>query len=130
MHSDRQAEKAQKLQQQWARQDQHELDEFLIAMFGTRQGRRYAMWLLEISNALGTDNIYTANALATAFNCGQHNVGKQIWAHMLDIAPDLFFKALKEQADERNTRANTLTAASTPADESASTSGEPSATDR
>lgn len=107
-HDDKQAQRRQREQQKWAQTDQRDLDDFVRAMFEHRSGRRYALWLMSIANGMGTDEIFTTNALMTAFNTGTHNVGKQIWAHMLDVAPDAFFKALKEQADERTARGHSL----------------------
>ena len=76
------------------------MDEFVKAMCITREGRDYLWWVLEISGI--NANPHTANALNTAFNCGQMNVGQQVLSHLMSVAPDGYFNMLKEREKEKN----------------------------
>ena len=106
-HDDHTAERIARREQKWAEADQRELDEAVAALLLHKQTRRYLYWLLEITAAIG-QNPMTDNALRTAFNCGEQNVGQQIMAHLLECAPDGFLTLLKERADERRERASAL----------------------
>lgn len=75
------------------------IDKFLQAAMTTREGRDYVWWLLEISAI--NHNPHTANALNTAFNCGQMNVGQQVLAHLMSVAPEGYFNMLKEREEEK-----------------------------
>jgi hypothetical protein len=90
-------------QEQWKKQDKQALDNCVHALLQHQEGRAYLYWLLEIGRAIG-QNPFTGNALTTSFECGQQNVGQQIMAHILEVAPDGFLKMLKEKQDERNRR--------------------------
>lgn len=75
-------------------------DQFIKAALGTREGRDYFWWLLEVSGL--NHNPHTSNALNTAFNCGQMNVGQQLLAHIMTVAPEGYFNMLKEREKEKN----------------------------
>jgi hypothetical protein len=94
-------------QREWEKFDQGELDAAVSAMLEQRQTRRYLWWLLSVSKSLG-ENAFTANALTTAFGCGEQNVGQQVLAHMLEVAPEGFLILMKENADERRSRQDEL----------------------
>ena len=104
---DKPTESMVRRQREWERFDQGELDEAVRAMLGQRQTRRYLWWLLSVSKSLG-ENAFTANALTTAFGCGEQNVGQQVLAHMLEVAPEGFLTLMKENADERSRRQGEL----------------------
>lgn len=74
-------------------------DEFIKAAVQHRQGREYIYWLLELCG-MGR-NPFTANALTTSFACGQLNVGQQIQAHLIEVAPASFLQMLTEKEEER-----------------------------
>jgi hypothetical protein len=73
------------------------------AMLLHRSTRKYLYWLMDIGKAIG-QNAFTADALTTAFQCGEQNVGQQVMAHLIEVAPDGFLALLKEVGDERNRR--------------------------
>lgn len=83
-----------------ARERQRKLyiDDFVKAGLNTPQGRAYVYWLLEMSKV--NYQPFTGNALTTSFNCGEMNVGKQILAHIIEVAPDDYLKMLKERQEE------------------------------
>lgn len=73
--------------------------DFIRASMGLRQGREYFYWLLGITNL--NANPFTSNALTTAFNCGEANVGQQVRDHLIAVSPDHYLTMLKEKEDER-----------------------------
>lgn len=74
-------------------------DNFVKAALIHKEGREYLYWLLELCK-MGR-NPYSGNALSTAFSCGELNVGQQIQAHIIEIAPAEFLKMLAEKEEER-----------------------------
>lgn len=96
-------DKAEKRQNQrlasLSRQAQLRRDNFVKAAVTTREGREYIYWLLELSK-MGR-NPYSGNALSTAFSCGELNVGQQIQAHLIELAPNAFLQMLSEKEEER-----------------------------
>ena len=91
----RQADKLRAISQK----QKTDIDDAVAALVQHPQGRQYIYWLLEISG-IGR-NPYTPNALNTSFACGQLNVGQQIQAHLIEVAPDAFLAMLKEKEEER-----------------------------
>jgi hypothetical protein len=83
-----------------ARERQRKLyiDDFVKAGLSTPQGRAYMYWLLEVSKT--NYQPFTGNALTTSFNCGEMNIGKQVLAHIIEVAPDDYLKMLKERREE------------------------------
>lgn len=76
-----------------------DVDDAVRALVQHPQGRQYIYWLLEICGI--ARNPFTANALTTSFACGQLNVGQQIQAHLIEVAPAAFLKMLEEKEEER-----------------------------
>ena len=76
-----------------------DIDDFVKATVTTLQGRQYLYWLLELCG-IGR-NPFTPNALNMSFACGQLNVGQQIQAHIIEVAPAAFLKMLEEKEEER-----------------------------
>lgn len=103
-HEDHAAQRLQRKQAEWSRKDKDDIDSFVRAAMQHGQGRAYLYWLLEVGHSIG-ENAFTGNALSTSFRCGEQNVGQQIMAHILEVAPDGFLSMLKEKQDERNRRA-------------------------
>lgn len=67
---------------------------------GTSQGRTLLWRLLQIGRV--DENPYRANALETAFNCGEANVGLQIKALIFEVDPEIYITMMKE--NEANAR--------------------------
>lgn len=82
-----------------SRQAKLRRDQFIKAALETREGREYVYWILELGK-MGR-NPYSGNALSTAFACGELNVGQQIQAHIIEVAPNEFLKLLAEKEEER-----------------------------
>ena len=103
---DKQEKSRFKKLQNVARRRKLALDEYMRASLSVPQGRDFMYWLLEIAK-IG-QNPFTANALTTSFNCGELNIGQQIQAHMIEVAPADYLKMLQEKEDERlNDRSDT-----------------------
>lgn len=81
------------------RQSKFRRDEFVRAALTTKEGREYIYWILELAK-MGR-NPYSGNALSTAFACGELNVGQQVQAHIIEVAPNAFLKMLAEKEEER-----------------------------
>jgi len=80
--------------------DQRDLDEFLRQMLSLRQGRKY-FWGLLASCGIG-HNPYRPDVTATAFACGEMNVGQRILADIIRVAPERYVEMMGEQNDRRN----------------------------
>lgn len=95
-------EASERKKRSWEKQDQTDREDAIRALLATVKGRRFIWWLLEV----GKEGIqpFTANALTTAFNCGELNVGKQILAQVIEIDPEGYLRLLKERQDERTNR--------------------------
>lgn len=83
------------------------LDNFIVAAMGTLQGREYFYWLMEIAH-IGR-NPFTANALSTSFECGELNIGQQVQAHIMDVAPGLYLQMIQDKQEEQINAARTDT---------------------
>lgn len=95
--------KINELARKWEEQDKRAVDEAIKALVQLKEGRMFLYWLLDIGMAIGT-NAFATNAMITAFNCGQQNVGNQVLGRLCEVAPDSYLQMLKEISDERNTR--------------------------
>lgn len=78
------------------------IDEFVKASMGLPQGREFFWWLLELTR-IGR-NPFTGNALSTAFNSGELNVGQQIQSHLMEVAPADYLKMLTERQEKQDDR--------------------------
>lgn len=75
-----------------------DIDEFIAAALTTRQGRRFFWWLLQIGK-VGLQP-FSGNALTTAFQCGELNVGQQIQARIIEVDPEGFITLQKEKQED------------------------------
>ena len=80
------------------RQRKIQRDDFVKAALTTAQGRAYIWWIMEIAKTHYQP--FTGNALTTSFNCGEMNIGKQILAHVLEVAPKGYLDMLAEKQEE------------------------------
>jgi hypothetical protein len=76
-----------------------QLDEYVKVSMNLPQGRTFFFWLLELAG-IG-QNPFTANALTTSFKCGELNIGQQILAQIIEVAPADYLKMLREKEEER-----------------------------
>lgn len=68
-----------------------------------KEGRDFLWHYLGVTNAIG-QNPFAHNALQTSFNCGEQNVGLQLFNHILEVDPAGFLKMQQEKADEDGRR--------------------------
>lgn len=105
--------KEQRLRERWKREDEAAIDAALNALLQHAHGKKFLWWLLQIGKV--GQQPYTNNALATAFNCGELNVGQQILDRITSTSPDGYVQMMKEAADERTRRNTELAGAHTDA---------------
>lgn len=104
----------EKMKAQWEAQDKFEIEQAYRDLMSTRQGRKFLYYVLELTKFM--QQPFNGQALGTAFNCGEQNVGKRILADMLNVAPDSFVVLMKEANDDNRTRTNALAGANAGAD--------------
>jgi len=63
------------------------------------EGREYLYWLMEIGH-IGR-NPFASNALISAFNCGELNVGQQIQSHVIEVSAEGYLQMLREKQEEQ-----------------------------
>lgn len=107
MDSEQLSKEQEKTRLSWATNDEREIDDAIGQLLQHAHGRRLLYWLLEIGKAIGV-NPFTGNALTTAFSCGEQSIGQQVMVRILTEHPDGFLEMLKERADERKSRTDTL----------------------
>lgn len=101
--AERIARRRNQILEQYAKQDQQTRANVIGALCKHSDGRLFLAWLLEITKAIGV-NAFTGNALTTAFNTGEQNIGQQLMAEIILTNEDLFVSILKEKANVRRTR--------------------------
>lgn len=92
--------KQDKLRRRKAAERKANVDQMTAAMLSTRQGRDWFAWLLTLAPTRRCS--FTNNALSTAFNAGETNVGLQIEAHLIEIAPKGYVLMLEELQQDAN----------------------------
>lgn len=103
-HDDVEQRRADKKAKALAKREQAELDAAVSGLLATVQGRKYLYWLLGIGNAIGV-NPMSNDPYATAFRCGEQNVGQQVMRHIIDVSPVGFTTMLAEREAERQMQA-------------------------
>lgn len=91
------AEEAKATRQQRLREE----SDFKFIM-GSKQGRRFMWRLLGITRLF--QNPFAGEVGATAFRCGEQNIGQQLLAEIHGLCPERYVEMLKEhqQDDDRN----------------------------
>lgn len=100
-HDDRDENKTYQRQMRTAAQQSQNTDEALRALLSVPNGRDFLWWLLDIGR-IGLQP-FTGVAASTDFNCGQLNVGQQILARILAVAPEGYLTMLKERQNVERT---------------------------
>ena len=75
------------------------VDEFISEALKLRHGREFFYWMLSLCH-IG-HNPFTTNALTTSFACGELNIGQQLQARIIEVAPQHFLDMLTEQQKEQ-----------------------------
>ena len=76
---------------------QRDRDDFLKAVMNTPEGRSWIWDMLSICGVY--QNPFTPDAAATAFRCGEMNIGQQLLADVVRAAPDLYITMQKEASN-------------------------------
>lgn len=97
-HDDKGAELAARQAAKFAQHEKAEVDRALGELFGTHHGRRALWWLLQIGK-VGTQP-FQLDPHATAFNCGELNVGNQILARLIEVNPIGYAEMQMERQNE------------------------------
>ena len=75
------------------------IDTATRALLRSPDGKIFLWWMLDITRYGLTP--YSGNALATAFNCGELNIGQQLLARMTTVDPEGFLNLLQERNNDR-----------------------------
>src|SRR5882724_266953 len=90
------------LKRRWQKEDELKIDSAVRKAIVDSEGRKFLWWLLEIGR-IGLQP-YANNALNTAFNCGEMNVGQRILDRIISVSPEGYLTMMKENEDERRAR--------------------------
>lgn len=96
----------EKLKRRWQKEDELHVDSAVSKALADQEGRKFLWWLLEIGR-IGTTP-YSGNALNTAFNCGELNVGQRILDRIISVSPDGYLLMMKESQREMDERSKQL----------------------
>lgn len=88
---------------------QANIDASIKLLLREAEGRDFIWWLLEISKV--NHQPFAVNAMTTAFQCGELNVGNQLYHRILETDPDGYLTMLKEINRERQDRDNAVRSA-------------------
>jgi hypothetical protein len=97
-HDDKEAGKLARKQATFERAAELRVDSAIAHLDQTREGREFLWWLLKIGRV--GEQPFTANALTTAFNCGELNVGQQIQARLIAVDPAIYVRMQQEQLND------------------------------
>ena len=92
----------EKLKRRWQKEDELKIDSAVSQAISSTEGRKLLWWLLEIGR-IGLQP-YANNALNTAFNCGELNVGQRILDRIISVSPEGYVSMMKENESERRER--------------------------
>lgn len=109
LDDDKEQKRLIRKQRQKERIRQAEIDQAVKNLLATPNGRDYLWWLLQIGRV--NTQPFAPNALNTAFNCGELNVGNQILAHIISVDPAGYVRMQQEKADAERSDADRTNAA-------------------
>lgn len=97
-HDDRVAEAQTRRAKERAKTRNVQIDSSIRKILSDSEGRRFLWWLLEIGRV--NSQPFTTNAITTAFNCGELNVGNQVLARIVEVDPASYVRMQMEQIDD------------------------------
>jgi hypothetical protein len=92
----------EKLKRRWLKEDELKIESAISKAVADPEGRKLLWWLLEIGQ-IGMQP-FAGNALATAFACGELNVGQRILDRLISVSPEGYLTMMKENSDEVKSR--------------------------
>lgn len=107
MNDESQARALAKAQRE-ARIRENEFRTVVQGIMSVRAGRQWVLRILTEWCSIASTP-FTSDPAATAFNCGQQNIGLRLQADVIEAAPNDYLLMLKEQAYDRSKPANTDT---------------------
>lgn len=88
----------ERLKRSWQKADEARIDSAISKAINDAEQRKFLWWLLEIGR-IGMQP-YANNALNTAFNCGELNVGQRILDRIISVSPEGYVRMMKENESE------------------------------
>lgn len=104
---------ASALQQKFLEEDRDALKRAVAAMMLHRDTRKLLGWLLAEGKAIGHQP-FAGDALITAFNCGEMQMGNRVLELVVETNPASLTSLLMEMKNEREDRDQRLRAADRP----------------
>lgn len=104
------------LKARWLQEDETAINSAINALLQHEQGRKFLWWILELGKV--HQQPFTGNALTTAFNCGEMNIGQQFLERVTRVSSVGYMNMMKEMADERTERDRQLDLGGDTSDES------------
>lgn len=98
-HDDKEAERRLREAKKVSALREAQINKGLSRLVETSEGREFLWWLLQIGK--WATQPHSANALNTAFACGELNVGQQIVDRLLRENPAVLVQMLKDHHDAR-----------------------------
>lgn len=96
--SERRARQVQKRLRERQKATEQMIDNAIRLNSKTPEGRKFLWWLLQIGKV--NTQPFTTNAITTAFNCGELNVGNTILARITDVDPASYVQMQQESLNE------------------------------
>lgn len=105
-HDDKDIEAATRQQKKFEELDSADVDTAIADLFKSERGRKLLWWLLQIGKV--GNQPFQLDPHATAFNCGELNVGQQMLARFVEINPIGFAELQIERQNESDRRTEYL----------------------
>lgn len=99
-HDDIEARQAQREAERLAAFEEDLLSKAILSCASTPEGRMLLWWLLQ-QGRVGTQP-FTSNALTTAFQCGELNVGNIILDRIIRVDPAIYVRLQQENLNGRD----------------------------
>lgn len=103
-HEDHEQKRLQRAQKKTDQAFRTRANSFILKMLRDPEGMSFAWWLLQIGRVGLQPFDGGANALRTAFNCGELNVGQQILARFMELDPASYARLQQETLSEIQSR--------------------------
>lgn len=97
-HDDKDQAAIQRKQMRLAKTLDLKINDAIKRTLENREGRAFIWWLLQ-QGKVGAQP-FTTNALTTAFQCGELNVGNSILARITEVDPASYVRMQQEQLNE------------------------------
>lgn len=104
---------AQELQLRFAEEEREALKRAVAALMLHKDTRKLLAWLLTEGKALGNQP-FAGDALLTAFNCGEMQMGHRVLELILETNPSALTSLLMEIRNDREDRDRAVRAADRP----------------